>query len=117
MEEKKLRKVEAASWLSESNENPEGLKKAVELEGYPGVFKDFNGKVIDLRSPENYICKTNLEPKSNKELSELLRKGYEEQLKQLNLVGIEDKHYKEVNNDLKQRLQKLNQIYPLPKTA
>jgi hypothetical protein len=46
-----LRRVEVRQWKMEQEE-VDGLKKVFELETFPGVFKDSQGKTFDLRPME-----------------------------------------------------------------
>lgn len=46
----KLRRVEVCNWKLESDENELGLRKCVELNGFPLVYADYNGKIHDLRN-------------------------------------------------------------------
>lgn len=78
----KLRKVEVSNWKIEDNE-VNGMKKCIELKGFPYVFLDYNEKFYDLRKKENCPSFVNLMKKEKKELIELNIKAITKQLFEL----------------------------------
>jgi len=50
LKEENLRLVSISDWKFESDKDSEGRNKCIELNGFPGVFRDFQGKCYDLRS-------------------------------------------------------------------
>lgn len=78
----KLRKVEVSNWKIEDNE-VNGMKKCIELKGFPYVFLDYNEKFYDLRKKENCPSFRNLMKKEKKELIELNIKAITKQIYEL----------------------------------
>eukprot|EP01022_Parablepharisma_sp_SALTPOND_P014052 TRINITY_DN188_c0_g2_i1.p1 TRINITY_DN188_c0_g2~~TRINITY_DN188_c0_g2_i1.p1 ORF type:complete len:4549 (-),score=684.34 TRINITY_DN188_c0_g2_i1:241-13887(-) len=111
LKERKLRKVNPTSWLIEKNQDAEGYKKVVEVSGYPGLFMDYENELHDLRPKETCPSKTNLSKKPMAELAELLKKCYEEQLRQLKESKEGEKYFKKVEVDVAQRLHRLCVAY------
>ncbi len=108
--EMRLRKVAA---LAEKGADAEGFLKVVEVEGYPGMFRDADNKVHDLRPRDSRPCKANLLKRTQLQLAELLKKAYEEQLKQMKEQKNTEKHYQNVFTDLEQRQRRLCQTFGL----
>ena len=82
------------------------------MQGFEGVFKDEDGKLWDLRNKELCPCKTNFMSKAIKDLTELLKKAYTNQMDVLK----KEEPYDEVQqqsivNDINKKLEQLNKIY------
>jgi len=88
-------------------------KKVNQLDDYPGVFIDNDNELHDLRPKDSCPCKTNLEKKPIKELALILKKCYEQQLKQLKQSIKDDKYFVEIGNTVAQRLRKLSSTHSL----
>ena len=107
LSEKSLRLVSHDAWITE----PEIVKekrKVLAVEAFPGVFKDSQGQIIDLRDPKSKPSYANLKAKSVPQLAILLKKCLKNQIKQLRASS-----YYEQNLDyaLTKFLAKFLQVY------
>lgn len=52
LKQNNLRSVSILDWRIEPDEDSSGKLKCIELNGFPGVFRDYKGKCYDLRPKE-----------------------------------------------------------------
>lgn len=71
-----LRRVEFQKFRAEA-EVENGLRKAAEVEGFSGQFRDSEGKLHDLRPREGCPCISNFEQMPLEEMQRLVMRAYE----------------------------------------
>lgn len=102
-----LRKIEILNWKCEDNIK-NGLKKCIELKGFPLVFLDCDDKFHDLRNMDNCPSYNNLIKKEKKELCELNIKAIKAQMEQLNSSTPYISNTSDIKNSLEEELGFLN---------
>jgi hypothetical protein len=80
----KLREVDIEAWEDE-NKLVGGLKKCYQLSTFPGMFRDCDGQLHDLRPQEDKPSYNYLNSKSPQEVYALLAKAYTNQIQELKL--------------------------------
>ncbi len=60
LRERHFRQVSLEAWRLEEEEDREGNRKVIPLSGFPGVFKDSQGELHDLRPKDICPCFSNL---------------------------------------------------------
>lgn len=100
-----LRRVEAQRFRAEA-EVENGLRKAFEVEGFSGQFRDSEGKLHDLRPRDSCPCISNFEQMPLEELQRLVMRAYEHQLQDLHDLKAKHNQYDRVYElDLVRSLQ------------
>lgn len=97
----KLREVDIEAWEDEAKTSG-GLKKCYMLSTFPGMFRDCEGHLHDLRPNENKPSYNYLNSKSPQEVHALLVKAYTNQIKEL-----ADSPYLDIVPGGLERLQKM----------
>lgn len=105
--QKGLRKIEILNWKCEDNIK-NGLKKCIELKGFPLVFLDCDDNFHDLRNMENCPSYNNLIKKDKKDLCELNIKAIKAQIEKLDSSTPYIPNTTELRKDLEEELGLLN---------
>jgi hypothetical protein len=98
------REVDIPAWEDADDPDGDGLRKAYAIGHYPGLFRNAEGKLLDLRPQESCPCYNNMVRKSKGELAELLAKCYANQIVHLT----DSKDDQRLREKLKKRLEETN---------
>jgi hypothetical protein len=106
--------VDPKDWKREPEER-DGLRKVLELDSYPGYFKDSQGNNYDLRPRESCPSLNNFERMDRAKLQRLLFKAYQMQLEELerqklNQQEYDGKYEEGLRVKLKRKINKLSNI-------
>eukprot|EP00331_Platyophrya_macrostoma_P031970 CAMPEP_0176439036 /NCGR_PEP_ID=MMETSP0127-20121128/19682_1 /TAXON_ID=938130 /ORGANISM="Platyophrya macrostoma, Strain WH" /LENGTH=266 /DNA_ID=CAMNT_0017823185 /DNA_START=15 /DNA_END=815 /DNA_ORIENTATION=+ len=103
---KGLRKVETKYWKVEPEEK-DGKRKVFEISSYPGLFKNSQGEIIDLRPSDSCPSFENLKKKSQGELAQMLVTALKTQIFQLDNSENPDP---ELSKELQKELAKAQKL-------
>eukprot|EP01053_Blabericola_migrator_P002432 Blabericola_migrator_1__2431@NODE_1685_length_4002_cov_97_585260_g1092_i0_p1_GENE_NODE_1685_length_4002_cov_97_585260_g1092_i0NODE_1685_length_4002_cov_97_585260_g1092_i0_p1_ORF_typecomplete_len413_score86_99CDC27/PF09507_10/0_00068HHV5_US34A/PF17087_5/0_14Herpes_LMP1/PF05297_11/0_93FAM176/PF14851_6/6_7_NODE_1685_length_4002_cov_97_585260_g1092_i018573095 len=110
LEKRKLKQVAFDQWEEADDVDSEGFTKVYQITHFPGIFRDPQGKMIDLRPLEGKPCFSNFKKLSEIELTNMLKEALKKQMELLNqspYAVTDDVAVQRVKNELNRELRRL----------